>query len=70
MSSAAQDRMARALEGIERNTYTMSKDISDISDTLIELRAVIQEGLDAFDKTHTQKEVTDADNGGSSDKSA
>jgi hypothetical protein len=50
MSEAAQDRQARALEGIERHAHVMSKDLSDISNLMVEFRAILQEAMDAFDK--------------------
>jgi len=50
MSEAAQDRQARALEGIERHAHVMSKDLSDISNLMVEFRAILQEAMDACDK--------------------
>lgn len=60
MSEAAQDRQARALEGIERHAHVMSKDLSDISNLMVEFRAILQEAMDAFDKfISAAKEVAD-----------
>jgi hypothetical protein len=59
--TSSDDRVARALEGIELNTHGMSKDLSDIGKILMETRAILQEGLDAMDKFNPIKGVDDGD---------
>jgi hypothetical protein len=56
--SAAFDRQARALEGIERHAHDMVKIFTDISKTLDSFHETVKETLDALDSS---KKATDVE---------
>lgn len=59
MSSSDQERQARALEGIERNTHEMVKVLVDLSKGIVDLHETFKEAADAVEQFMTAKEKAD-----------